>query len=474
MTKKKVIGVMMGVMMTFTCLVVPSSASAVESQLLDNDENIKVVYDVDAEIKQLEPVEIDSFQVESQVLTNVSLTIEDKIKESESTQLKVGTARNTRAVQNGSVSDYLSGTGDAKVYSITINPLILLQAKLVQPNNSGIDYDLYIFDSTGTTILDASENYTYMNSDGTLDESVGIINQGSEAETYYLFVNSSQGGSINEAFTLEYAISYPYDNFETDEHPSIAKNFTYGITGAYINSRSISSPIDSDWYVINVPSTRSYDKINFNILTSSSNACKVEVYKDMSNGSFQMKKLLSNGGNLSISTGKYYIKVSYSGSNFNQDDVQNYTLDLTPILTPQSIVITGYNSDMGPNDYPSGYYYGKHYRAKGFLDIAGYVTTTDAETGIVYGIPYTSVTGKYINEGWSGTAANNIRTGTSTTDSTGKFVINITLPPSAGSISQYITVSTHYYDYCGVLAYVTSNSSIQAQDFIYHYGYAIK
>ena len=187
-----------------------------------------------------------------------------------------------------------------------------------------------------------------------------------------------------------------------------------------------------------------------------------------------MKKVLSNAGNLPVTTGKYYIKISYGGSNFNQNDVQNYTLSLTPVLTPQDIVITGYNSEMGPNDYPSGYYYGTHYRAKGFLDMIGYVTTTDAETGIVYGVPYTNVTGHYINEAWSDSIANNTRTGTSTTDSTGKFVVNVALPPAVGSISQYITVSTHYYDYCGILLYTSNNSSIQTQDFIYHFAYSAR
>lgn len=96
----------------------------------------------------------------------------------------------------------------------------------------------------------------------------------------------------------------------------------------------------------------------------------------------------------------------------------------------------------------------------------------DAETGIVYGVPYTNVTGHYINEAWSGSTANNIRTGTSMTDSTGKFVVNVVLPPAVGSIFQYITVSTHYYDYCGILLYTSNNSSIQIQDFIYHFAYS--
>lgn len=465
----KIISGIVSSMVIFTCLLIPSNAFASGKQSLDNTENFKVVYDANAKIEQLEPVEVDLSKSINQSFPNESFTIEHEIKENEHVQLK---SANTRASIDGSVSDYLLEAGDAKIYSITVNPSILLQARLKQPNNSNLDYDLYIFDSTGTTILDASENYTYMNSDGTLDESVGIINRNSVAETYYLYVHSAKGGSINEAFTLDYAISYPYDNFEADEHPSVANPFTFGIAGAYINSRNISSSIDSDWYVIDVPSIRSYDEINFNATTLSNNDIKVEVYTDLSNGNFQMKKVLSGAGNLSVTTGKYYIKITYGGSDFNQDDVQNYILNLTPVLTPQDIVITGYNSEMGPNDYPSGYYYGKRYRAKGFLDMIGYVTTTDAETGIVYGVPYTSVTGHYINEAWSGSAANNIRTGISMTDDTGKFVVSVALPPAVGSISQYITVSTHYYDYCGILLYPSNNSSIQAQDFIYHFAYS--
>lgn len=470
MVRKKLVGLFVIAVMTAINPIVSFGVSAAEIPE-ENKENLEISFCPDAEIKELNQIKIESFESGQTMLLDAGFTIDEKL--GEKTELQVDKARSSRAVIEGSVSDYLTEAGDAKIYSIEINPGILLQARLVQPSNSELDYDLYLFDSTGTTILDASQNRTHISSAGTLDDSVGIINTGNEAAAYYLYVNAAKGGSINEAFTLTYAVSNIFDSFETDEHPSAAKNFTFGIAGAYIDSRSISSSIDSDWYVIHVPSSRSYDKLHFDVSSPSANQCKVEVYKDASGGSFQMKKLSLSYGNLPVSTGEYYIKVSYAGSNFNQDDVQNYNLSLTPVLAPQGITITGYNSGMGANDYPSGYVYGKHYRAKKFLDMIGYVTVTDSETGDLYGIPYTGVTGNYINENWEGTDEYHIVTGTAMTDDTGKFTVSITLPPAVGAISQYITVSTHYYDYCGILLYVTDKPSIRAQDFIYHFAYSI-
>ncbi|WP_107951270.1 hypothetical protein [Lysinibacillus parviboronicapiens] len=453
----------------------PNQANAAEETMIDNN-GLEVIYDNELEIKELTPTEITDFPTNfnKQMENDYRIkTITDIVSEGNIPDLN--NSKQARAVATGTISDYLSGTGDSKTYSININPGILLQAQMKQPSDSALDYDLYIFDSTGSVILDGSEHYTHLNSDGTLPEAVGVINTSNVAQTYYIYVHSSQGGSINESFILNYSISHPYDNFETDEHASKAKNFTYGNGGALLNSRNISSPIDNDWYVINVPSTRNYDKVNFSISSASVNGSKIEVYEDVSNGYMKMKKLLNGSGDISVNTGKYYIRVTYSGdiNNFNASDLQNYTLSLTPIMKPENIVIKDYNSEQGMNDYPSGYYYGKHYRAKGFLDIIGYVTYKDKETGDIYGIPYTSVTGNYLNDAWSGTADNAVRTGVATTDNTGKFTVNLTLPPAVGAISQYITTSTHYYDYCDVYVYVTDKPSVEVVDNIYHFAYSM-
>lgn len=89
---------------------------------------------------------------------------------------------------------------------------------------------------------------------GTIEEIELMIQKGKQ-------VLASEGGSVSESFTLDYSVSTACDSYEIDESVRQALAFTYGAGGAYIESRNLSSPIDNDWYVITVPSSRIYDKL---------------------------------------------------------------------------------------------------------------------------------------------------------------------------------------------------------------------
>ena len=71
------------------------------------------------------------------------------------------------------------------------------------------------------------------------------------------------------------------------------------------------------------------------------------------------------------------------------------------------------------------------------------------------------------------TSANAIRRGTGTTDSSGKFEIDISLPPGIGVYSYYGSTSTHYFDICGVSVSPSDDSSISASETIFHLAYTM-
>lgn len=136
-----------------------------------------------------------------------------------------------------SVEGYLAAAEDSHVYGLQIQPGVLLQAQLEQPDVSALDYDLYIFDSTGVNILDGSENYTYINSNGkTCPEGAGIINTSNAYQTYYIMVRSLAGGSSTSPYTLRYSVSYPFDSNEADENVMSAKTFTVNSGGFLLNT----------------------------------------------------------------------------------------------------------------------------------------------------------------------------------------------------------------------------------------------
>ena len=277
------------------------------------------------DIQQQEPVEISELETtENNDLSksSESITVDESIAED-----ILATQADT-AVVVGTVSDYLTAKGDAKLYNINLPAGVYLQAQLTTPANADLDYDLYLLDAEGN-ILTGSDYYTYINGTaGTLPEALGYITSGDTA-TYYLYVLASEGGSVSESFTLDYSVSTACDSYEIDESVRQALAFTYGAGGAYIESRNLSSPIDNDWYVITVPSSRIYDKLKISATTASTNTCSVEVYQNVASEGYQMKRV-GSGNTISVSSGKYYIRVSNAKTmeNFDDLDIQNYKLSM--------------------------------------------------------------------------------------------------------------------------------------------------
>ena len=299
-----------------------------------------------------------------------------------------------------------------------------------------------------------------------------------DTATYYLYVLASEGGSVSESFTLDYSVSTACDSYEIDESVRQALAFTYGAGGAYIESRNLSSPIDNDWYVITVPSSRIYDKLKISATTASTNTCSVEVYQNVASEGYQMKRV-GSGNTISVSSGKYYIRVSNAKTmeNFDDLDIQNYKLSITPILKATGIVITDLKGSEGLNkvvNYPG---YGAHFRTQGSgtLTVYGVLTATDSSTGVTYAVGGEQINGLYYSPAWeaNNTSANAIRRGTGTTDSSGKFEIDISLPPGIGVYSYYGSTSTHYFDICGVSVSPSDDSSISASETIFHLAYTM-
>ncbi len=306
---------------------------------------------------------------------------------------------------------------------------------------------------------------------------MGYVTSGDTA-TYYLYVLASVGGSVSEAFTLDYSVSTACDSYESDESVREALAFTYGIGGAYIESRNLSSPIDNDWYKITVPSQRIYDKLKITAITSSVNTCSVEVYQNVAPNGYQMRRV-SSGNVIPVSTGTYYIRVSNAKTveNFDDMDIQNYKLSITPILKATDIVITDLNGSEGMNkvvNYPG---FGAHFRTKGSgtLTVYGVLTAKDSSTGITYAVQGQQINGLYYSPAWenNNTSANATRRGTGTTDSSGKFTINISLPPGIGVNSYYASASTHYFDVCGVSVSLSEDSNISDSQTIFHLAYTM-
>lgn len=383
----------------------------------------------------------------------------------ESINLSIPTARMSGNVSAGYVTGYLSDTSDGALYTITVPDGYMMQAQLEQPGNAAIDYDLYIFDSNDN-MIDASEIVTNVVNGKTLVEDVAAINTtGAEVE-YKILVNSFAGGSETEAYTLTYALSDVYDDYETDEQPQRAGEFVFSGASDSISSRNISSPIDSDWYMFTVPS--GYDEMQLNISSSSANAHAVLAYKNIAtDGTYQMAPVSLSSGKNAVTPGDvYYLKVCYSGAlnGFDQDSIENYTLSIdfsVKSLEPGSISITGFEG----GTYVT-YGYGRLYRVTGStLTVKGIVKDTEGKA-----LANAPVLVAFANPAWEGDSRYGLVPAEGVTDSSGRFTVTITLPPKAGLECYYVDPSTHYYDTCAVIA--TPGNDLYATEYVYQYAYS--
>lgn len=384
---------------------------------------------------------------------------------------------NSTVLLTGTASDYLTGTNDYKLYNFSLPAGVYLQAQLTTPANAGLDYDLYFLDAD-LNILVGSDYTTKLNgTSGTLPEALGYITE--ETAVYYIWVLSAAGGSINEAFTLDYSISVACDSWEIDESVREAVSFTFGTDGAYIDSRNLSSPVDNDWYVFTVPSDRTYDKLRITATTPSTNTCSVEVYQNIATDGYSyVMSRVGSGSTISVSTGTYYIRVSNAKSmeDFDDMDIQDYTLSVDPILTADTIVITDLKGTEGLNTvarYPG---YGTYFRtSQGTVTVYGVAAATDSSTGKQYPVVGRQITGTFYSSAWdnNNTPDYAIRTGTGYTDSTGNFTVNIELPTALGQYSCDVGTSYHYFDISLIRAALSDNSSVYGTQKIFHFSHSV-
>lgn len=419
-----------------------------------------------------QPKKIENFS-EREDIANIEYKAGEKIYIEDEKVMNTPLARQVLA---GEASDYLLQAGDVKSLSLSLNPGVYLQVRLTQPNNSEIDYDLYVLDNEGN-ILCGSDMYTYVNgADGTLQESVGYITTGTAAATYHLAVMSMAGGSADEMFKLEFTVSDIYDQFEIDENPMQAWPLTIGSDGVILNVRSISSPLDNDWYIIDIPENRIYDRLSIGISSESSNTCRVEVYRNIIANGYKMERILASDRSMSlpVGTGTYYIRVCSNKpmANYNDQDVQNYTLSMIPKLKPEQILLLEYDGNEGVNHYVKypGFTRG-YFRTKSWISVKGAVVAIDKDTGVKYGISGYSVTSMYFNPYWDAnhTPHKAVVTGTTVTDSVGDFYIQMQLPDAMGAETYSNGISTQYFDMCIFNTYLTEQENIKYDDIIIHY-----
>ncbi len=306
----------------------------------------------------------------------ISLYIEDGI-ETVATEDNAG----RESIQHyGTVSDYLSQTGDYKLYSLELPAGDYLQARLAVPNSTSINYALVLYDSE-LNVIKMSHYIPYLNGGKTLEESIGYLS--ASDELVYIGIFSLVGGSATEAYTLDFSITTNYaelsDPGEPDENAQEAVALNLGSTGAKV-SGIINSAIDNDWYSFTVLDSPKYDKVRLNLASSAStNGCEFEIYRNVTQDYFAME--FGGGGKgegeVDLPAGTYYIRVVSTNTfnDFNIGEMPVYNLSVVPVSRVDGIMITKYTGLSGSE---GGFGYQLHDADDNWINIVGRVYYTDS------------------------------------------------------------------------------------------------
>lgn len=374
----------------------------------------------------------------------------------------------------GTVSGYLTQTGEYALYQVNLTAGNYLQARLSLPNASGIDYDLVLYDSA-LQVIKTSDYYTFLNSTGTLEESIGY--KATTDEQVYMGVFSVGGGSNTLAYTLDFSIT---TNFSDDSEPNENAKEAYALnvnTSGTSVSRKLNSPIDNDWYVFTVLDTPAYDKIRLNITSSSAtNGCMLEIYRNLTSDGYYAMQFIGSGteGEVALPAGTYYLRIISTNtfSNFNYGEIPTYNLSVSSVPRVDEIEISKFTCYNGVDN--AEYYEGVLFRMEenqygdDYVNILGMAYTID-QFGNKSGAPNVRINAVVIDQQWADDGRDDLAYvfGSAVTDSRGTFVITIWLNEPRGGKVCDTGDSWHYYDLMKAFISTTSSSVTDEKYFYY-------
>lgn len=194
----------------------------------------------------------------------------------------------------------------------------------------------------------------------------------------------------------------------------------------------------------------------------------------MTNG-YSMSRV-GNGDTVTVSTGTYYVRVSnaLTMEDFDDNDIQNYTLEIAPVLTATGITIESMSGTEGEK-YVTYSGYGRYFRTgTGNVRVTGYAIATDPTTNENFYVADTPVTIMYYNPHWdqNNTPSLAYAYAYGNTDANGRYQINISLPTAMGALCVDTGVSYHYFDFCAMYSSLTENANIRTYKPFYHLSYS--
>ena len=243
----------------------------------------------------------------------------------------------------------ISKEGDIfPIYPITLSEGQALQAQLKMPENSSLEYDLYLYKfGTDGKLISTPVDESLYNGD-VLPDSVGTVNKGQSSLSYAIIVSSRKGASSTDQFTVDIALSNDPDAFESNQNAITATQFPDIAAGKEYTSPALTlnTPYDDDWFVLNVKNVDDFSNLNIvaiNPNSKSSDTANVELdmytVTDISNG-ITMQKSSSNNNDFQIYKGTNYLRIHSENNDFSP---ASYVLKVKPNYKASKVILTPYS-----------------------------------------------------------------------------------------------------------------------------------
>ena len=352
--------------------------------------------------------------------------------------------------------------GGLSYLAIGLAPTQIVQATLTAPDESLLDYDLYLYEMDGDGNLSrelAKSTLTpsLNNEDGsnkTVDEGISYINNSSAVIDCAIIVHASKGCSATEEFTLTLSLDEQgyYDGNEPNDSPYYATQLPNDREISFEGS-NLNVSNDRDWYMWKTPDSTGLYEVSVNWPDY-----KVKVYRAQSDGSMKLETPTRYGSYALVSKSYYYFCVSNNRPHFSSNDYKlNIKLDRDNIVTSIRYNVNGDWGTERANFYGDGSYY----RFEKTLDIG--IDVKDSNGFVLAEQP---ILVKWISGATGAEAEYWVKT-----DNYGCARVIMTLPDARGVKTCGVGEFLHYYDLDTIR--ISCGASIK-QDKVYHYKYSIK
>lgn len=332
-TKNRIVSLILILAMVLGAI--PAYAAAPETQSVNDIETFDLSVDSQTTAKK-------DLSVDFEAVTKKGLPITmdyNDLLDAESLEFPATpySTRATNDVQTMSVTSSIDPDANTKMYNLIVPAGAMVQAEVQVPHTLSADFDviLYWCDMTEDVAYPVAQS-AYTTSELFSEETVAAVNRSGVDSPYIVRIVDSGTHTAEDYFTLTVSVG----GEQTGEEPNDNALTAYRIVefsehDEFLLTTTINSPIDHDWFVMNVDDASKYYGAEITLVGNADTYIVVDSYT-FDKTTFKLKKTGSTRDKLilPLTEGDNYFHVYYDRS--KSYEPCKYTVDFSSRLKPAS------------------------------------------------------------------------------------------------------------------------------------------